>query len=336
MANKHDTRSSGTGRGGSGGARSGPGTEADQPTQVPPAGWRQVLTRAWKGAKEDHVPLLSAGVAFFAFLSIFPALIALLSVYGLVASPQEAAQQVQSFATALPQGAQQLISSQVTSVAESSGGALTLGLVVSLAGALWSASGGVMNLIKATNVAYDEDETRGFIKLRGTALLLTFGAIVFVLITLALVTVVPIAFDVLGLGSIAVVGGQIIRWLALVLLVIAGLAVVYRIAPDRAAPRLSWASLGAVVATLLWVAGSVAFSFYIDNFGSYNQTYGTLTGVIVLMLWLYLTCYVVLLGAEINAESERQTARDTTNGEPYPMAERGAQAADTLPDRRKR
>lgn len=308
-----------------------PGIGAEKPTQIPPSGWKQIVTRAWKEGKADNVPLMAAGVAFFAFLAVFPALIALLSIYGLIASPQEAAQQVQSFASALPQSAQQLITSQVTAVAQSSGGALTIGLIVSLAGALWSVSSGVQNLMKATNLAYDETESRGFIKLRGTALLLTLGAIVFVLLTLALVAFVPIVLNLLPLGTAGVVLGQVIRWLALVILATVGLAIVYRVAPDRDSPRFQWVSLGAVIATVLWIIGSIAFSFYVDNFGSYNKTYGALAGVIVLMLWLYLTSYIVLLGAEINAESERQTARDTTKGEPYPMGERGAQAADTLP-----
>jgi membrane protein len=189
-----------------------------------------------------------------------------------------------------------------------------------------------MNLIKATNLAYDEDETRGFLKLRGTALALTLGAVVFVLLAVALVAVVPPVFDALGLGGIALVVAQIVRWALLVALVVGALAVVYRVAPDRDAPRFTWVSVGALVATLLWIIGSVAFSLYVNNFGSYNKTYGALAGVIVLMLWLYLTSYIVLLGAEINAESERQTEQDTTKGEPVPMGERGAEAADTLAD----
>lgn len=309
-----------------------PGTAADKPTQIPARGWRQVLVRAWKEGQKDEVPLLAGGVAFFAFLAIFPALIALLTIYGLLASPSQASQQIQGFASALPQSSQQLITSQLQSVAQSSGGALTIGLVVSLVAALWSASGGTMNLIKAINVAYDEDETRGFIKLRGTALLLTLGAIVFVLLTLALITVVPVALNRIPLGPLAVVIGQVVRWLLLVLLVMAGLAVIYRVAPDRTSPRFRWASPGALAAMLLWIAGSVGFNFYVSNFGSYNATYGALAGVIVLMLWLYLTSYAVLLGAEINAESEHQTTRDTTKGEQQPMGSRGARVADTPPD----
>ncbi len=278
--------------------------------------------------------MLAGGVAFFAFLAIFPALIAALTLYGLVAEPAQVAQQVESLAGALPQSAQPLITDQLGAVAASSDGALGIGLVVSLLAALWSASSGTGNLIQAINLAYDEDETRGFLKLRATALLLTVGALVFVLVALALVAVVPALLDALPLGPVATVLAQVVRWTLLVGVVIVSLAAVYRVAPDRDAPRIRWASTGAIVATVLWVAGSVAFSLYVDNFGSYNRTYGALAGVVVLLLWLYLTSYVVLLGAEINAEAERQTERDTTRGRPVPMGERRAVAADEVADQR--
>lgn len=309
-----------------------PGREADNPARIPPRGWLQVVKRAWAEGKDDNVPILAGGVAFFAFLALFPAMIAALTLYGLVADPAQVAAQVNDLAAALPETARPIITDQLNAVAGSSDRALGIGLVVSILAALWSASGGTMNLIKATNLAYDEKETRGFLKLRGTALALTLGAVVFVLLAVALVAVVPPVFDALGLGGVALVVAQVVRWALLVALVVVALAVVYRVAPDRDAPRFAWVSTGALVATLLWIIGSLAFSFYVNNFGSYNKTYGALAGVIVLMLWLYLTSYIVLLGAEINAESERQTEQDTTRGEPLPMGERGATAADTIAD----
>ncbi|MFC5949193.1 YihY/virulence factor BrkB family protein [Pseudonocardia lutea] len=331
MTSRTDT----TARPGAGGRPAGEqplGREAATPVQIPPRGWLQVVKRAWAEAKADNVPILAGGVAFFAFLALFPAMIAALTLYGLVADPAQVAAQVNDLAAALPETARPIITDQLNAVAGSSDRALGIGLIVSLLAALWSASGGTMNLIKATNLAYDEDETRGFLKLRGTALALTLGAVVFVLLAVALVAVVPPVFDALGLGGIALVVAQIVRWALLVALVVGALAVVYRVAPDRDSPRFTWVSVGALVATLLWIIGSVAFSLYVNNFGSYNKTYGALAGVIVLMLWLYLTSYIVLLGAEINAESERQTEQDTTKGEPVPMGERGAEAADTLAD----
>ncbi len=307
-----------------------PGEQAETPVGIPPRGWWQVIKRAFRESSADNVPMLAGGVAFFAFLAVFPALIAALTLYGLLADPAEVARQVQSIATALPQSAQPLLTEQLTSVTQTSGGALSAGLVISLLAALWSASSGTGNLITAVNLAYDEEESRGFVKLRATALGLTLGGIVFVLLTLTLVAVVPVALDNLGLGVVGRVVAQVVRWVLLVGVVVVGLAVVYRVAPDRASPRFRWVSAGALVATVLWIIGSVAFSLYVNFFGNYNKTYGALAGVIVLMLWLFLTTYIVLLGAEINAESERQTVRDTTHGEPQPMGRRRAEAADSL------
>ena len=307
-----------------------PGDEAETPLQIPARGWWQVTRRAFKECSADNVPMLAGGVAFFAFLAIFPAIIAALTLYGLIADPQTVAAQVRDLSAVLPQQAQPIVADQLQSVTATSGRALGIGLVVSLLAALWSASSGTGNLIKAVNLAYDEDETRGFLKVRGIALLLTVGAIVFVLATLALVTVVPVVLDALSLGTAATVVAQIVRWLLLVLVVVAALAVVYRFAPDRDAPRFAWVSAGSLIATVLWIIGSVVFSLYVNNFGSYNKTYGAIAGVIVLMLWLYLTSYIVLLGAEINAESERQPREDTTTGDPAPMGRRGAAAADEV------
>jgi membrane protein len=311
-------------------SRSIPGEQAETPVQIPPAGWWQVVRRALKEATADNVPMLAGGVAYFAFLAVFPALIAAISLYGLIADPATVAEQLRSLAAILPQSTQPLIADQLNAVVSTSGGALTIGLIVSVLAALWSASGGTGNLIKAINIAYDEEESRGTIKLRAIALALTLGAIVFVLLTLGLVAVVPVVFDALPFGAVGRVLAQVLRWVALVGIVVVALAVVYRVAPDRDAPRFRWVSVGALVATALWVLGSVGFSLYVNFFGNYNKTYGAVAGVVVLMLWLYLTSYIVLLGAEINAESERQTRRDTTRGPAQPMGTRGAEAADTL------
>jgi membrane protein len=306
------------------------GKDAEKPTEIPPRGWWQVVRRAFKESSADNVPILAAGVAFFAFLAIFPAMIAAITLYGIFADPETVAAQVRDLSAALPEQAQPILADQLQSVASTSGGALGFGLVVSLLAAVWSASSGTGNLLKAINIAYDEDESRGFLKVRGIALALTLGAIVFLLLTLALVAVVPVVLNVLPLGQVGTILAQVLRWVLLVALVVAALAVTYRIAPDRDQPRFSWVTTGSLVATVLWIIGSVAFSLYVNNFGSYNKTYGAIAGVVVLMLWLYLTSYIVLLGAEINAESERQTRADTTRGASAPMGERGAAAADEL------
>jgi membrane protein len=307
-----------------------PGEQAERPTEVPARGWWQITRRAVREASTDHVPMLAAGVAFFGFLAIPPALIAVLTVYGLIADPNQVAYQINTLAGALPSQAQPLVADQLREVASSSGRGLGVGLLVSLLGALWSASAGMSNLIKAVNIAYDEQETRGFLKLRAVGLTLTLGGVVFVVVTVALVAAVPALLDALPLGIVGTVLAQLVRWVLLIFVVVGALAVIYRLAPDRDDPKFGWATPGALVAVVLWLLGSVGFSLYVNNFGSYNKTYGALAGVVVFLLWLYLTSYIVLLGAEINAEAEKQTRSDTTTGPAVPMGERRAVAADTL------
>jgi membrane protein len=309
-----------------------PGITAEKPTDIPLRGWKQIVKRAWAENKADNMPIIAGGVAFFGFLSIFPALIAAISLYGLVASEETVARQIEELSAQLPESAATLIGDQLQEIVANSGGALTVGLVVSILIALWSASGGVNNMVQAINIAYDEVETRGFVKLRGLSLAVTVGAIVFVLVTFSLLAVVPAVLEALPLGVVGTVLAHVVRWVVLLGVMAGSLAVLYRIAPDRDSPRLRWVSLGSVVVTVIWALVSLGFSLYVDNFGSYDKTYGAIAGVIVLMLWLYLTCYLVLLGAEINAEAEHQTARDTTEGHPQPMGERDATVADTLPE----
>ncbi|HEU0104098.1 MAG TPA: YihY/virulence factor BrkB family protein [Mycobacteriales bacterium] len=315
---------------GSRGGAQVPGREADAPTQIPAQGWKQILKRAWKEQNEDNIGLISAGVAYYAFTALFPALIAAVTLYGLVADPMDVADQARNLTETLPPESAKIITDQLTSVAGNSSGALGVGLVVSVLAALFSASGGVGNIIKAVNIAYDEDETRGFLKLRGLALLLTLGAVVFVVVAIGLIAVLPALFDNLGLGSFGTVVANVLRWVGLVVFMLVALAVLYRYAPDRDSPKFRWVGLGAGVATLLWIVASAALSFYVSNFGSYGKTYGALAGVIVLLLWLYITAFIVLLGAEINSESEQQTEKDSTEGPEKPMGERQAVKADTV------
>ena len=309
-----------------------PGIGAEKPIEIPWSGWKQVLKRAWAENNADNMPIIAGGVAFFGFLAVFPTLIATVSLYGLIASPETVARQIEELSATLPAEAAELIGNQLEALTSKSGGALTFGLVASILAALWSASGGTGNLITAVNLAYDEVETRGFVKRKALALGLTLGAILFVLVTFSLVAVVPAVLDTLPLGIVGTILAQVVRWVLLLGVMAAALAVLYRLAPDRDDPKMRWVSLGSVGVTVVWVLVSLGFSIYVDNFGSYDKTYGAIAGVIVLMLWLYLTCYLVLLGAEINAEAEHQTAEDTTRGPSVPMGERDAAVADTLPD----
>jgi membrane protein len=331
-AGKHATQSGRSGA--ASGSQKGsppPGRDAESPTQVPAAGWKEILKRTKQQVNEDNISLLAAGVAFYIFIALFPALIAAVTIYGLVSDPAEVEQQVAEFAGALPADTAQLIEDQLKSIAQNSGTSLGIGLLASLAGALFAASGGMQNLIKAINIAYDETETRNFIKLRLVALAMTLALIAFLVIAVGLVAILPVILDRLAPGPIATVGVQVARWLGLFAFVAVCLAILYRYAPDRDQPKFKWVGLGSVVATVLWVVGSAGFSFYVSRFGSYDKTYGALAGVIVLLLWLFLTSFIILLGAEINSESEQQTAKDTTKGPEKPMGERDAVKADSLP-----
>ena len=306
-----------------------PGAQAERPQDIPRRGWVQILKRSWAQTTEDQIPLLSAGVAFFGFLALFPSLIALVLAYGLFADPSTIATQIDSLGTALPAEVKDLIITQLTEQSQRTG-ALSVGVIISLLLALWSASGGVANLVLAINTAYDETDDRPLVKKRLLALALTLGAIVFMIILVTLIAVLPIIFSIFDGGPLRWLV-QVVRWVLIAVLIMVALAVLYRVAPDRDAPKLRGASPGAIVATLLWLVVSVGFSLYVTLFASYAKTYGALAGIVVLLMWLWLTSYAVLFGAEINAEAEQQTIKDSTVGPAKPLGERGAVAADSRP-----
>jgi membrane protein len=306
------------------------GRRAARPTEVPARGWKDVAVRVKAQMKTDDVPLLAAGVSFFALLALVPALAALVSLYGLVADPADIQRNIDDVLAAAPQEVRDLVTSQLQSIVDSSSSGLKVGAIVGLLVALWSASSGVKHLIGAVNLAYDEEETRGFVKLRGLSLIMTVAGIAVMALAVAGLVVLPHALD--DEGTVALVRALllVLRWPVFAVLGLVGLALIYRYAPDRDAPQWRWVSPGAVFAVVVWVIASVLFSLYTANFGQYNETYGALGAVVVVMLWLYITAYVVITGAEINAELERQTAMDTTTGRRRRMGERNAYAADTL------
>ncbi|HVS66716.1 MAG TPA: YihY/virulence factor BrkB family protein [Thermoanaerobaculia bacterium] len=308
------------------------GRWAERPRKIPKRGWREVLQRVKREVGDDHLMIVAAGIAFYAMLALFPALFAALSIYGLVASPAEVAQQISSLAAQLPQATSDLLTNQLQSIAANSETALGWSAALSILFALWSASKGAKALIKGVNIAYDEEETRGFLKLQGLALAFTVGFIVFGILSLGAIAVLPGILASVGLGPVGEVLAQIGRWALLVVLVLVALATVYRFAPDRSGARWTWLRPGSLIAAALWLVASGLFSWYASSFGSFNETYGAIAGAVVLLLWLQISSLVVLLGAELNSELEHQTVTDTTTGQPQPMGERGAVKADTLPD----
>ena len=308
------------------------GREAESPAQVPPRGWKDVLLRVKKDIKDDNVSIVAAGVAFFSVLALFPALIAMISIYGLFVEPEEAAAQAQQLTEVMPTAAADLIGNQMQSVADASSGNLSISLIISIAVALWSASSGMNALIQGVNIAYDEPETRGFIKLRGLALLLTIGAILVFGMAIGAIAVFPALAGKLPGGQVLEVVAGVLRWVILGAVIIGALAVIFRLSPNRDQPRMKWVSSGAIMAAVFWLLASIGFSFYANNFGSYNETYGSIAAVIILMFWLYITAFIILIGAELNGQLELQTRKDTTTGPEKPMGERDAFAADKVAD----
>jgi membrane protein len=306
------------------------GRTATRPRDIPWQGWKDIARRVKGELEKDNMSFVAAGVAFYALLAVFPALAALVVIYGLVADPTDIEQQFRQFGAILPPDAQRVIGSQLQTIAGHASGALSLGLLVSLGFALWTASRGMTSLITALNIVYNEREQRNFWQLNGLSLLLTLGAILFAVVALGLVVGLPAVFNLLGIGGLVSALISLLAWPLLGVVFLLGLAVVYHYAPCRTRPRWDWTSPGAILATLLWLVGSVLFSFYVASFGNYNEVYGSVGAIVILLTWFYLTAYVILLGAEVNAEMEHQTAADTTEGPPEPLGERGAYVADTI------
>ena len=305
------------------------GRAAARPGEIPARGWRDVLMRVKVEATADQVSLLGAGVAFFFLLSLVPTLIAAISVYGLVSDPAEVQRQITDAAQGLPSSARELLVDQVSSVADRSTAGLSISALVAIVLALWSASAGVRHLIEALNAACDEEESLGPVARYAQALVLATAGILGGVAVVAVISVVPALLDETSLSAAATTALSLLRWPILAAIFALALGVLYRVGPDRDAPRARWVSWGAIVATLLWLIASGAFSIYADRFASFD-TYGSLAGVIVLMLWLQITAVVILLGAELNCELERQTARDSTIGTPRARGQRDAHAADTV------
>ena len=306
------------------------GRDADTPRDIPKAGWRDVLLRVKDGIARDNLGLVAAGVAFYFLLAIFPALGAFVSIYGLVFDPTDAQQQISSFSNILPPDARKILLDQMQALTSGTRSALGFGAVFGILFALWSSMRGTMAMMTALNIVYNERESRGFIKLRVVAFLFTLGMVLFLAASLALIAALPPILAQMGIGHWAETAFRILRWPLLAIFVMLMLAILYRFAPDRRNAQWRWVNPGSILATLLWLIGSGLFSWYVSSYASYNETYGSLGAVVILLMWFYLTAYIFLIGAELSAEMEHQTNRDTTEGEEKPMGQRGAYVADTL------
>jgi membrane protein len=284
---------------------------ARNPRDISRDGWRDILKRTWAAIGADHVSVVAAGVAFFGLLALFPAVAAFVSIAGLILDPDTVQEQLSTYTSALPEGAAEIVNDQATQVAESDSAA-GWGAVLGFVLALWGASKGVKTLMEGMNIAYGEKESRGFVMLNLVALALTLFLIVGLVIAVIGAIVLPALASVVTSAPWLTAVMRLVPWPVLLILAILGLAVLYRFAPSRESREWRWITPGAIVATVLWLLGSIALSIYVSNFANYNATYGALGGVIVLLLWLWLSAFAVLLGAELNSEIERETPRDTT------------------------
>ncbi len=257
----------------------------------------QHVKAAWKQASSHQAPLLAAGVAFYAFLSLFPAMIAAVTMYGLVASPETVQRQSERIADAMPADAASVVTGQLESLTSTSSGSLGVGLVIALVIALYGASSGVANMVTAINQMYGLHDQHNFVEKKAQALLLTLGAMVFLTVVITLVAVAPAVLHSALIDAM--------RWILLAGAITLAIGILFRVAPDRRIREPGrLVSKGVIVASALWIVVSVGFSVYVDNFGSYAKTYGALAGVVVLLLWLWIGVYALLLGATVEALDE--------------------------------
>ena len=305
------------------------GRQATSPTGIPPKGWWDIVRRVFAKLIAQNVSILAAGVAFYAMLALFPALGAIVTTYALIADPADVPEHFNRLSGILPPDVASIIDRQLTALASREQG-LGVQLVLGLLFAIWSARRGVDALVRAITVAYEEKETRNILKMNALTYVLTLGAVMLLVTTIALLVALPTALAFLPLSGLATFAARAGSWVIFFGVMIFAISLLYRFAPPRRSARWRWLSPGALLATLLWVAGSAGFSLYVTSFGSYNETYGTLGAIIVLLLWFFLSAFAIVLGAATNAEMEHQTARDTTVGGAQPMGERGAYVADTL------
>ncbi len=307
------------------------GREATSPLDIPGRGWWAIVKRTYAEAAADNLGLVAAGVAFYGFLALVPLLGALVLAYGLFVDPADIAGHMRAIMSMVPTDAAKLIDEQLAATVETESGKKGFGLLLALLLALYGAMKGAGAIVIALNVAYEEKETRGIVKSTLVNAGITVGAVAVAIAALLAGSVTGFVEDLATRLSPEVAEGvKYLSWVVTLLLASAAVAALYRYAPNRSHAQWRWLTPGSIVATVGWVAMTIGFGFYAAHFGNYNATYGALGAVVVLLMWLYLSSYVLLLGAELNAELEHQTARDTTVGGDKPLGARRATMADTV------
>lgn len=306
------------------------GQDAASPAEIPARGWWDIAKRTAGQVSEDRVMTEAAGITFYTLLALFPALAALISIYGLFADPAAIEVHLQALAGVLPGGGMEIISEQVRRITAKGGDALGLGALLGLATSLWSANQATKAFVDSLNIVYEEKETRGFFLRLAVTMAFTLAGILFIVLAMVGVVAIPVVLNLVGLGGTLDTVLRLARWPVMLLVVGLFLACLYRFGPNRARAQWRWVSWGSAFASLAWLAASLGFSWYVTNFGNYNETYGSLGAVVGFMTWVWISSMVVLVGAELDAEMEHQTARDTTTGPERPMGSRGARMADTV------
>jgi len=308
----------------------GRGRHAAAPSEIPARGWKDILLRTYRNISDHRVVALAAGITFYSLLAIFPAIAALVAIYGLFADPGTLATHLDNLSGLLPSGAMDVIGDQLTRVASQGRGTLGLTFLVSLGVSLWSANAAIKSIFDTLNVVYSEREKRSFVRLNAISLAFTVAGILFVLLAIGAMVVLPPALRYVGPSDVTEMILRIGRWPALFVIGALAIAFIYRFGPSREKPQWRWISWGSALAAFGWLAASILFSWYAENFGSFNRTYGSLGAVIGFMMWIWLSAIVILIGAELDAEMEHQTVRDTTTAPPKPMGARKATMADTV------
>ncbi|KFC70839.1 hypothetical protein FG93_02596 [Bosea sp. LC85] len=306
------------------------GRDAASPLEMTWLGWKDVLLRFAGNVADNRLSSLAGAVAFFTLLSLVPALALLVALYRYFTDPLTIAGQLDSLTTVLPAAARELIREQAMRLATQSTAGLSLAVLISLLVAAWSANAAVKAVFDALNIIYREREKRSFFRLNLISLLTTLSGVVLLMAALIAIAILPVisAFFPFHYELEQLV--RLVRWPTFVVMATLAIACLYWIGPSRRPPRFAWVMPGAIAASLLWAAASWAFSWYVGTLGNYTTTYGSLSTVVVFMTWLWLSAMIVLAGAELNAELEHQTERDTTIGRPKPLGRRGATMADRV------
>ncbi|CDN46934.1 YihY/virulence factor BrkB family protein [Neorhizobium galegae] len=304
--------------------------EADSPEEIPSTGLKDVFWRVYAGVTQDRITLIAAGVTYYLLLALFPAASALVSLYGFVADPSAIVDRIAFLSSVMPADGLNIFLDQLRALTSERNTTLSIALIGGLALALWSANNGMKALFEAMNVAYAEEEKRSIVRLNVISLLFTLGALLLAIVILFAMGIVPAVLRYLWLDRFTEIIIRIARWPVMMLFVAGGIMMLYRFGPSREPAKLKWLTWGAAFSTVAWLAASIAVSFYLGNIADYNATYGTLGALIGFMVWTWISVIIVIVGAEINAELEHQTARDSTTGTPVPLGARGAYMADTV------